>query len=669
MTLMKKMVGKLVKPIASPFVQIAAICRLIGFRNRSLNRLAQIGKDLLIAGRSSEAEFLDLGEKLQSFSYRSAEIAKTCSAIADQFTGLEISGTIDLSRDISAHARQIEDRSGKATEVIGDILESISTLQHHLHGFRNIIMSLRVLCISIKIESARVGDEESGFGILGENVAKMIFEVESHQGQLMVLSESLRQFLVQTVAHVSSLDKTRNEQARIILEHTLSNLQALTEKHEQSSKTATEIKARYEGIAQSVSGIVSSMQIHDITRQRMEHSATSLLGLTGKRNQEAEEAIEAEAGKNFLARLRERVWPTSKSPLLMSGRICMLQKEQLRGASEQLVEAVETIIENMKNIASLISEVVEHSKALAGDTKGVGETFLAGIENSVLSTESAFSGYAQAKDELATAIASVGSALNDMRSFAAEIQGIGSKMKLIGLNAVVKAAHMKEEGTALGVLAEAMHHLSKESVQCIESVYESLSGIAATAAKITIEAQGAQAESASDVDSMTNELKARVSGLRKAGETAFSMLEGANSGGQALSSEMRLTAAGIDVHRQIAEAIHSKIIELEEIAERFPMDLSEQAASGTGDYLKSLEGSYTMQAQRQVHQALMSDTPRDDHHGTKKSEQVSHFICDDHGSCPPAIPDVELQTIVSGPPGEGKFEEEGSEFGDNVELF
>jgi hypothetical protein len=354
----------------------------------------------------------------------------------------------------------------------------------------------------------------------------------------------------------------------------------------------------------------------------------------------------------------------------MSGKICMLQKEQLRGASEELVKAVETIIENMKNIASLIFEVSESSSALAGDACGAGASFLAGIEQGILSIQAAFSGYSQAKDELAAAITSAGSALSEMRGYTEEIQAIGSKMKLIGLNAVVKASHMKEEGTALGVVAEALHHLSKESVKRIESVYEVLSGITATAETIKGEAGAAGAESAFDLESMANELKKRISGLQKAGERAFALLEGANSEGQALSGEIRTTVSNIKVHRKIAKYINSTIAGLEEITALYSRDLSDQAVSGAEGYLESLEDSYTMQAQRQVHQAVMEDAPHnggDRKTGSSKQESLSGF--EDREICLPAISDLESQANLSSQEGNGQFENEEREFGDNVELF
>jgi len=86
----------------------------------------------------------------------------------------------------------------------------------------------------------------------------------------------------------------------------------------------------------------------------------------------------------------------------------------------------------------------------------------------------ALSAYGAANRELSAVMNSVGDTLQDMSAYSGDIEGIGAQIRLIALNAIVKASHMGLEGASLAVLAEAVHNLSVETCERTGTVGETL---------------------------------------------------------------------------------------------------------------------------------------------------------------------------------------------------
>jgi len=631
----------------SAFARLRTVlCRLrkTGFYDNGwVASLSRAGGDLAVLNQSTEAEFLSIGEKMQGFYVSAKEISKISSSVASLMCGEDIRGAITGFQSIFERIKKLESESAQSAETLKQVLAILDHMYEHLAGFQQTSRVLRVLCVCTRIESARLGQRDIGFSTLAGDVDKLAGEIETKCTHLLEHSISLSGLIRQTLSKVLIIEEKQHGQARVILDSTMSSLMALTEKHSASAKGVKQIAARYEAISRSIGEIVASLQFHDITRQRLEHAKSAFDRLIGEKM----EANGAEAsGKPADVEWRH---------LRMAGDICELQLAQFRHSREELVSAVKNIIRNLHGIASNVAEICEETQNMVGTADEFGRSFLSEVETGFSSITSALSGYSDSSGELASAMGSVGSTLNDMSIYATDIEGIGTKIKLIALNAIVKSCHIGEEGAALGVLAEAIHRLSIETCHRTATVCESFKSIIAAAEALTVGIDTQNGGKAAEVSRLSEMLGTLLNSLQGVNMNIVSLLTRMDEEGRALSGNIEQTVEAIDVHEQVDEVISGVIAQMDEVVgfSRSLIPISSQL--DREDHLRALEASYTMQGERDIHQSIVATpiSPR-----TIETADTAMMVAPD-----------EIGALEAPKPEAKADGEDEEDLGDNVELF
>ncbi|MDR3556126.1 MAG: hypothetical protein P4L55_15330 [Syntrophobacteraceae bacterium] len=588
--------------------------------------LPPLTRDLELLAGSTEGEFLAIGEKLQDFYIRAEELSRTCSTIAAHMAGKEVGTVIEGFREVIEAVNRLESGSRRNTDYLRSVLEKIERLDGLAKGFDKTIMLLRVLCVSIRIESARLGDRDPGFETLAEEVEKLSGEIQDRCFKLHGACQSLSLLIRKTLGKVLELEAARQEQAGIVLEKTMSGLKSLLEKHAQSSKAAEQISAHYEAVSRRIGEIVLSMQFHDITRQRIEHTREALDGLLSSD-------------------------PNAHKDPGLAGDIAALQTAQLKYAGDELVSAVNNILDNLSSLANLIEEMAGETSRLAGTDDKAEHSFLAQIETGFSSVISALGTYGESDRNLSTAMDSVTSMFGEISAQAGSIESIGAKIKLISLNAIVKACHIGDEGASLAVLAESTHHLSVETCKLTEKASEALSATISASeslrAAVFADLTGEEGKPAFICEA----LRTQFATLENVNQDLFSTLARVNTDGRTLSQDVRKAVEAVGVHHRIHEGLADIVAKLEEIAAYLRSKVHAGDEAGTEKRMEALKAVYTMEAERNVHEAMLHT-----------SSEQQRFRADTAGFQP-------VEDMDDGEP-EGETQEANEEdLGDNVELF
>jgi hypothetical protein len=640
------------------------------YRERSggpgwLDSLTRLGSELEALAGSTEGEFLSLGEELQYFYKCAKEISEISTSVAELLTGEEIAAVIEGFRDVISRIKGLEEESKQRVETLHRVLGSLTELQRQLDGFHRIVRSLHVLCLYLKIESAQLGERGIGFNDLTDQVNKLALEIEDRRSRLLARSESLSHLIGRSFIITQNLENRQHAQARMILDKTMVSLDSITEKHLLSSDRAKHISLRYDAISTKIGEIVASMQFHDITRQRMEHAKEALDSIIDDQERVSRTERQAKGdngktrgeseggdGRRLLFARNGRGKRSEKSAELshLAGGICELQMAQLCRARDELVSAVKNIADNLIAVANLVSEISSETKEMAGTADEIGRSSLAEVEAGLATVTTAFSTFADINRELSQATGTIGRTLGDMSLYEKEIEGIGAKIMLIALNAIVKTADIGEEGAALGMLAEAIQQLSTETRQQTQGVSEMLRSIASMSMSL-------DAGMEADVECRNEEmvrvgeaLRKLLNTLKSVNESIVTLLTRIDEGGGALSSQILGTVEGITVHQRVNAGISSVVSKLGEIAALAGLQTAD-GQPGKEEHLRALEMSYTMEIEREVHQAVVTA---------------------DAGSEKPSSPPLNLLTGIapgSAEPDEESDEETEEDLGDNVELF
>jgi methyl-accepting chemotaxis protein len=625
--------------------------------NGRLNALPELGIELAALGRSTEKEFLSVGEKLQSFHGLAEEIAQLSASVARLLSGEGISAAINGFREVMDRMRGLEGESRQNTTLLANVLEILNRLDHQLRSFFETARSLRVLCVSTKIESARLGERDIGFNALAGEVGNLALLIEEKTAHLLARSESLNDLIGRALLRVTEIEARQHLQAGLILDKTMSNLGSLQEKHALSSAAAKQISTRYEAVSWSIGEIVTSMQFHDITRQRMEHVKKALDSIVCARpnSGRTRRAKDVGADQRLFFGLSEKSGraPMNGNPFRMAGEICAIQAAQLQDARDQLVSAVENIIENLVRVADQVVMMSQETERMASAANQTEQSFLSKVEEGFDAVIAELSSYDVSSRELATVMDSVGDTLREMSIYTDDIEGIGAKIRRIALNAIVKASQLGDAGATLDVLAEAVHSLSIEACRRTETAGEALRSIVSASESLhTGIRNDGEDRGDAGVTRMGETLKTLLGGLKDVNRNMVSLLDRMNEGAHLLSEGTRKTIAEVNVHHRVDDVVERALDQLDEIVSDCRRHDPIAGRSDPAELTKGLETFYSMQGERQVHQSAVSAT------GAVVRKPGSN----------PCVP-----SNVSGMKGEKPEEspenDPAADMGENVELF
>jgi methyl-accepting chemotaxis protein len=453
-------------------------------------------------------------------------------------------------------------------------LEASSTL---INGFGNIVRSLNLLCVSTKIEDARFSHIDTGFGSLSDDIRRLAVSIEEKATSTEEGSKSLKLTISHALQRISEIESKRHSQAELILCRTGSNLASMRGKYELSTVLAEEVSAKYGDISRSIGEIVTSMQFHDITRQRFEHIQEALGSLI----------------------------PSLKgSDTDTVSDICKLQVLQIEQTRDLFIQAVHNIIENLQNTARTICEVSEESLRITGAADQVSDTFLSNMEGELTGIASILSEYNLITQELSRATNSAIDKTAGMSAFIKEIEKIGLEIKLIALNAVIKAAHIGEEGKALSTLAEAIHHLSSDANLLTAEVARAFTFMSATACELSTGFSMEHDRQADKDGSVADEMKDLVGLLNRLNSEIASRAVLVRQSGAALIADIEETVQKITMHEEVSGAVEEIIPGLHALADLAGTHSTAGNRESGNKLLESLESAYTMESERLAHQRL-----------------------------------------------------------------
>jgi methyl-accepting chemotaxis protein len=542
-----------------------------------INHLQRLSSKLQMLCSSTEDEFLSIGAGLHDFHNRAGEISKMSSSAVSVISGSEIVDAIEglrrMLNRMNDYLSQSREEFQHGIEGLQHVLHNISSVHEPLDGFKKIVKTLKVLSTVTKIECVRFYRGETGFTTLAEDIEKLALLINAKSAHMLTEIRSLSNLIDETLSKAFTLEATQQTQAGVILEDTQASLISLTEINNTSSATASNIAISAETISHNIGEVVTAMQFHDITRQQMEHAKETLDDLIrlfiSKSNSEGRTSDAYDA--NTLSTVSDT---------------CKLQQAQLHHSKEEFVTAVNSIIENLRDIGGNVVAMSEQTRKMTGTTDQVASSVLSKIESGISSVTSSLRENTKAISELLSAMNSVGSTTGNLSVFVNDIEEIGAEIELIAVNARIKAAHTGEEGAALGVIAETIQKLSLDARFQTTGMSDSLRKITTGAEQLSIGSDSEINEKESEMENMVGDLKVLLDSLHRINAGLIPLLSSTDEAVRTLSRDIDgLGEIGADC-RELAPV---------------------SAGADNTQSLDSLAERYTMHSERKVHRNLMDE--------------------------------------------------------------
>ncbi len=609
------------------------------FRDWS-HRLHGVTAGLSDLGRRTEGEFLSVGGRLRELHSCAEIVAGMASSAAAQMSGAEIVAAIEGLRGLAERMNEFLSRSGGAAARNEEALRRVERILGEVRGplteFKKVVRSLRVLGVSTKIESARLGRASSDFRALADNVGDLSTLIESKSDDIMERGSRLEAAIVDTLSRVLEHESALRERARAILADASASLAALVEAHDKGVGTVKTVSERSSAISGNIGEVVTSLQFHDITRQQFEHVAHAFKDLDAK--------LAAVSGGWLSAPAADR-----RTIAGLARGICALQAAHLDAAGKSFASAVDTASASLRGIARSADEIAGDAGRMAGAVDRSGDNILSATERGLSSVLAALKECAEAGRDLARIVGAAADTVEEMSGFVSAIEEIGIEIELVALNAVIKAAHSGDSGAALGVLAESIQRLSADSRRQATAVADALREVRSAAGVLRSSAASGAGDDARDpaVDGMVRDLASLVESLHAVNGSIGARLSGIDDAARSLSGEIERIVGSITAHRVVSGVIADVNGDVAAIERQAAALAPAQRRESEAVVLQDLAKRYTMQKERKVHYSVTG-------------------IALDAADAPAAPAGGGSRTAGRGTGGNGK---DGGELGANVELF
>ena len=489
---------------------------------------------------------------------------------------------------MEAYLTEARTRSSDSCVTLELVQGLLGDLSEPLEGFQKMNKALRMLSISTKIESARLGEMGSGFVNLAMDVEKLSHQVNDKSAAILSHRHLLATMIGSNLTGVRTSETAQDVIVASSLTRTASSLQELVSVNDRCTQFGVTVSAISVEVSTNISEVVSSMQMHDMTRQQVEHIIQALERLASDL-----------AGFTSAASGEDR----RLALIVESGDVCELQEAQLRFASEELYSAVCSIVDNLRDVARKQSTMADETRNVAGVAdSSSGASFIDSIRQGMTAIAGALTSCAQADRNMSDTMKKVAHTIGEIATFVTDIEEIGTEIELIALNAQVKAAHTGSGGAALGVLAEAIKRLSDEAVRQTNAVAATLKNINTATEHLTLDADSEEEHLGGRVLSMQGEVTGIVHALAGMNSELLTLLAELGCKVETLTSDVENVTSGIDVHERIQTMSDSVLATLGQIVAQARAVVP--ASTEFKENLRHMEKHYTMESERHIHEAL-----------------------------------------------------------------
>lgn len=574
---------------------------------------------------ATEHEFLQIGEQMQSIYSRAAEISQKAEHLVEVAAGQRMQSLIERLRqmvgDIEAYLSSARARSNENSRTLQGVINLLDQIAKPLEGFQGMNMTLHMLGVSIKIESACLGPLGKDFINLAIDVEKLSLQVDDKSNAILKHRQDLRLMLLENMASLHATESVHDDEVALTLSSTSAGMQELEAVNDRFTQLGSRVAVTSTEIASNIGEVVSSLQFHDINRQQIEHVIEALEHLSTALTDAKGEAANGEVYRALITEV---------------GNVCELQEAQLNFASTELYSAVESIVENLQQVSGKQMALGQETLAVTGVLDTSDSSFFDGISQGMSTVTTVLTDCISKDHEMTSAMKGVAATIDEITSYVRDIDDIGFEIVLLALNAQIKAAHSGERGAGLGVLAEAIHRLSDDAVERTNVVNGTLSEIHSATEQLSGGKSGDEAELRAKFMSMEGALAEILNMLAEMNVEMLTILSEVQSMVNTLREEVERITSQIDVHertKSMGDQVMSVLHQIVDEARGF-----EPASTEFKENLRRMEEKYTMESERRIHEAI----------ALKHGAQIEY--------------DAGAQIVESAGGGE-------SEFGDNVDLF
>jgi len=550
----------------------------------------QVIADLQDLNRSTERDFLAVGENLMEFRTAAREISADIGALNELISGEHGRHASGALTRMLGNFREMDARIEQSGQALAGVHDLSRGIRLAFSGLRNTVRVFRTLCTLTRIETSRLGGSGAGFSGLADEVAPLSESIQLTGEGVMDASSRLDRSLQSAVRSGSEIRARQLRELPALISSVGNSLGTLEERQRRARETTVLQAARNREVCEAIDNLVGSIQFHDITRQQVEHVAHALGELRSEYGGRADWAAAPPQARAILT----------------------LQSSQLSSAERVFASSIGHIERDLEGIAARVQDMAEAGRALMGIQGDDHGSFFLQMEDCFSAILEGVGSCAAAQAEIESTAAGLEETIGGMRDSVARIRGIEIQIQRIAINATIRAAHLGAAGSALDVIAGVMQGLALDSNGHTEDVAGALDAMSDAAGRIS--GGSVPAESGVLPDTAMNsrdqdaagEMRAALLELHSSGESSFARVMEIAALGSRLAENIGAVRSGFSAGPLFARVVNRARGKLERIGAEARPASSEDGEAGEARGLENLAKHYTMQMERDVHERVAS---------------------------------------------------------------
>lgn len=528
-----------------------------------------------------EREFLQMGDKLIACTRLLNEASEAHAQMAGALAGSDFQTLADSLQRLSTFVERM-DQNRIATEAfLGQLNELTAQFPDRISDLTRAVRTLRMFFVTSRTVAATTGTPENNLVQFSDQFSDLGSRLDGSMRSFDVAFARMRDNL-NAVSEMNARFGARHAEllAGIATKQT-QNLEAMQQCHLWAEGRISAHGERSQRINDRVSRAVSTLQVGDSTRQRVEHVEEALQGLDGGDDRSLVPVIQC------------------------------LMAAQLNGTVEEFdqeIGALSTLLEEL----SQDTEVMLDTAAADSETLlSSGDSALGAIDGSLHQISRMFVEYERSNATLTVAIDQLVAAVGKMLNHVSEFDELRQNLRLLSLNATIRSKALNDDGRAFQQIAMELRALNDESNAPVEEMMGKLEeSEVILRGFLDVRTSGEEG----GTEAMQNTLDAS---LECVGNIADQLREQAaimaETGPQALA-RLRDAAASVTGRRDFCAEWRIVAAELTAVAGE--PDLQAAGADSRAGLLAKISETYSMTAERDIHNTLLgivaeADSPPD----------------------------------------------------------
>ena len=556
--------------------------------------LSLLSTDLTGLSQSTEKEFLYLGDRLNhinSVNSQNADLAarvvdnlhKGKGADLDLLTGLLNNGFEKADRaEVS-----LSELSSELEEMVKRIKEIVILKEMLDRTYR----SLRMVRVMIHIETENAGYKE--YHTVAEALNKLEDLITQNAEKIHQSAEETNKLILGMLTQLNSDQHDRQRPLKAEQNSILNLMAIISEEISISTNTSQQMGDHTTALSKEIFEIVTNLQFHDNYRQRLEHISHTL--------QEIQSRIPEPGGdlREELAQLKP--WGTT---------VINLQVAQLENLKTENISVSGKLSKSFENIQEILKAQSETADCIIPTMESL-DHHVGELDQVLKNFYTQLGAYEKANSEMIASTDYLSSHISGITQISALIETNELNLRLLALNSMIKAARIGRHGKPLAVLSREINTISQSVQQQISDRKEIMKAIQGGSTHI----------SSTLLENLRTSMNSMNETFDQTGDYILKLLEKDEKASDCSQVSKQLKADFSDlmeklqVGQTIDNALDKIIQELRHTAGEFESLLPEpeNAESENGLDLQALISQYTVQSERDIHQATVSsDSPSQD---------------------------------------------------------